>query len=299
MLALLFVPTYPTVMRLTLASLLFAFATAAAAAPADDVWMSVLLDGRKVGDMHLTRNARGGRVVTSQSLNVELDRAGVKVGLASSETDTETSDGKPLAFESRTAISGIASVLKGTIRPDGDVDVVSEVGGAKQTRTVPWPAGALLAEGLRLADARAGLKPGTHFSERAYQAESLEAVDVESTVGPAERIDLPDGARTLTRVDQQIHLPGAGTTTTVWVDAEQDVHKMTMSLMGYELTMLACSKACATAKNQSADILVHAMVEAPAALTPDELAHGVNLRVRATQNGGTPLTFATTDEQSV
>jgi hypothetical protein len=268
----------------------------ALATPADDTWMSVLLDGRKIGAMHTTRKVEGDRVVTTQALDAQLDRAGTKVALTTSETDTESRDGKPLAFASRTQISGTASALHGSVRADGKFDVVSEVGGAKQTRILVWPAGALLAEGQRLAALRIELTPGTKVRELAFQPESLEAVEVESTVGASEDVDLPDGARTLTRIEQIIHLPDAATTTVSWVDADQTVLKLAMPLMGYDLTMLACSRKCAQAPNQTADILTHALVHAPVALSTDELQRGVTLTLSATKAGAL-LQFADTDEQ--
>ena len=284
--------------RFLLAALLALPALTASANPADDTWMRVLLDGRKIGAMHTTRTVRGDRVVTAQSMTVELERAGVRVSLASGETDTETRDGKPLAFETRTAISGIASTLRGTLRDDGRFDVVSDVGGMKQTRVIEWPQGALLAEGQRLATLRDRLDAGMHFEELAFQPESLDAVHIESTVGARESVELPDGTRVLTRIDQKIHLPGAAANSATWVDDEQNVLKMTMPLMGYELTMIACSRACAQAPNQRADILTHAMVQVPEAIDANALAHGVTLHLRATHDGA-PLQFASTDEQHV
>ena len=269
---------------------------AALGAPADDVWMSVLLNGRKIGHMHNTRQVQGEHVITAQSMDVELDRAGIKVALSTSETDTETRDGKPLAFASRTAISGIASTINGTRRDDGRFNVVSEVGGAKQTRIIAWPQGALLAEGLRLAELHGASKFGAHFTQLAFQIQTLDAVPVESTIGAREQVDLPDGSRTLTRIEQLIHLPGAATHSVAWVDADETVQKLVMPLMGYDLTMLACSKTCANAPNQSTDILAHAMVHAPAALSTDELQHGLILQVSAS-NGNSPLEFAQTSEQ--
>jgi hypothetical protein len=271
-------------------------ACAALAAPADDTWMSVLLDGRKIGSMHTTRKVDSSRVVTTQALNVQLDRAGTKIALTTSETDTETADGKPLEFASRTMISGTASALHGSVRADGKFDVVSEVGGAKQTRILVWPAGALLAEGQRLAAQRSGLVPGTKIRELAFQPESLDAVEVESTVGTSERVELPGGASTLTRIEQIIHLPDAATSTVSWVDADQTVLKMAMPLMGYDLTMLACSQTCAQAPNQSSDILTHALVRAPVALSAADLQRGVIVKLSATK-AGSPLQFADTDEQ--
>jgi len=284
-------------MRLAFALLLLP-AAGALAAPPDDTWMRVLLDGRKIGSMHTTRSVRGERVITAQTMTVELERAGVRVTLASSETDTETRDGKPLAFETRTAISGMASTARGSVREDGRFDVTSEVGGRKQTRVIDWPRDALLAEGQRLATRRDKLEPGMHFDELAFQAESLDAVRIESTVGADENVELPEGDRVLTRVDQRIHLPGAPSSSVTWVDTEQNVLKMTMQLMGFDLSMLACSRSCAQAPNQPADILRHAMVQVPEAIGPQALAHGVTLHLRPTRDGE-PLQFASTDEQRV
>ena len=81
-------------MRILFSILFVLLPTLAQAAPADDIWMSVLLDGRKIGHMHTTRAIRDGSVITSQKMEVELDRAGVKVGLSTGETDAETMDGE-------------------------------------------------------------------------------------------------------------------------------------------------------------------------------------------------------------
>ncbi|MGH8040781.1 MAG: transglutaminase-like domain-containing protein [Rudaea sp.] len=269
----------------------------ALAAPADDIWMSVLLDGRKIGHLHTTRTIRDGSVITTQKMEIALERAGVTVALSSGETDAETPDGEPLAFASRTVISGIASMVNGVRRSDGRFDVVSEVGGAKQARVIGWPPGALLAEGLRLSSSRDLSKPGTQLRQLAFQIESLDAVEVDSTVGARERVDLPDGAHTLMRVNQIVHMAGAPSRSTSWVDADGTVYKMIMPLLGYELTTVACSQACALAPNQGTDILVHALARAPAAIAPADLRHGIVIDIAA--RDGTPLQFAQTSEQRV
>ncbi|MBS0583404.1 MAG: transglutaminase domain-containing protein [Proteobacteria bacterium] len=269
------------------------------AAPPDETWMSVLLDGRKIGSMHTTRSVDGERVRTTQALQIELERSGLKVALSTSETDEETRAGKPLRFESRTKISGIENVQTGTIGADGKLEATTEVGGAKQTRTLDWPQGALLAEGLRLAEERHGLTPGTRYRALAFQAENLEAVEVDSRVGARETVILPDGKRELVRIEQTIVLGGAPTKTVSWVEADSSVRKLLVPMMGYELTMLACSKACATAPNQAPDILVRTLLASPRALTADERARGMRIVVSATDANDEALTFATTDEQQV
>ncbi len=268
-----------------------------AAAPAEDVWMSVLLDGRKIGNMHTTRTLARERVTTTQEMRIELERAGLKVALSTSEVDEETRAGAPLRFESRSKVSGIENVQTGVVREGGKVDITTQVGGATQSRSIVWPAGALLAEGLRLAEEKGGLAPGTRYKAIAFQAENLEAVEVDSLVGTRETIDLPDGRRELIKVEQTIKLGGAPTRTLSWIEPDQTVKKLVVPMLGYELTMLACSKACATAPNQPADILVHSLVKAPHALGTQERAGRLRFTFAATDTSGEPLSFARTDEQ--
>lgn len=277
--------------------LLVLVATSVLADPPEDTWMSVLLGGRKIGSMHTFREVRGGRVVTTQTMQIELDRAGTRVALSTSETDEETAAGEPLAFESRTLLSGSQTRVQGSVR-DGKVEVHSSVAGARQTRTIDWPAGALLAEGLRLAEERAGTAKGTRYTNLAFQPDVLEAIAIDSTIGETAPVDLPGGPRTLTRIDQLVKLPGAPTKSVAWIDEDENVAKLIMPVMGYELTMLACSQECAQAPNQSTDILVHSLVPAPRALGVDERSRGMKLRLRASDDGD-PLTFARTDEQDV
>jgi hypothetical protein len=276
---------------------LLPLAAAAHSAAADDTWMSVLLDGRKIGSMHTVRSVDGERVRTTQAMQIELERSGLKVALSTSETDEETREGRPLRFESRTKISGIENVQTGTIGADGKLEVATEVGGAKQVRTLAWPQGALLAEGLRLVEEKHGFTPGTRYKTLAFQAENLEAVEVDSRVGARETIELPDGRRELVRIEQTIALGGAPAKTVSWVEADSSVRKLLVPMMGYELTMLACSKACATAPNQASDILVGTMLASPRALTANERAKGMRILVSAIDSSGDALKFATTDEQ--
>jgi len=250
---------------------LLAFAAfGAQAAPPHETWISVLLGGRKIGNMQTVREEHGDRVVTTQRMQIEFDRAGTKVALTTVETDEETRAGVPLAFESRTLMSGSENVVRGTVRDGQVIDVKARIGGANQSRSMAWPAGALLAEGLRLAEQRAGTHTGAAFTSLAFQPENLEAIAIDSSIGETAKIELPEGARELTRIEQTIRLPDAPAKSTAWVDADQTVQKLLMPVMGYELTMLACSRECAQAPNQTADILVHSLVHAPRPLSAAE-----------------------------
>jgi hypothetical protein len=184
------------------------------------------------------------------------------------------------------------------VKPDGKVEIVTSVGGQKQTSTVDWPAGALLAEGLRLHALKEGLAPGTQYSDWAYQPSSMDAVKVDTRMGPKEKVDLPDGRRELYRTEQVLNLPGAPAHSTAWIDAQQNVRRMTMDLLGFRLEMLACSRECATAPNQSADMLQHSLLAAPRALGVQELHSGLRYVLEAKPGSGT-VALPDTDEQHV
>lgn len=268
------------------------------AAAREDIWMSVTLDGRKIGHMHNLREEGDGRVITTQTLDVRLERAGMSVGLVSSETSEETPAGKPLAFSSRSQLSGMETTTEGRVRDDGQAEVTTTVGGAKQTRTIAWPAGALLAEGLRLHGLKAGLASGTTYEDLAFQPSNAEAVKVTTRIRGKESVDLPGGRRELVAATQTIHLPGMPTATTGWVDTQQNVRKLVMDLLGFRLEMLACDRACATAPNQSADMLQHALLSAPRALSPTELRDGLAYTLTSLKRE-VPAEIPATDEQRV
>src|SRR4029079_4872432 len=85
------------------------------AEPPPDQWYTVLLDGRKIGSFESTREVREGRVITAQTLNLSIERAGTPVALISKETSEETPDGQPLAFRSESKLSGSETTVEGTV----------------------------------------------------------------------------------------------------------------------------------------------------------------------------------------
>jgi len=280
-------------MRLVAALLLLP--ALANAAPPSVQWFTVLLDGRKIGSFESRREAVAGEVRTTQSLQIELDRAGTAVSIGSTETSVETSDGRPLAYASVSRLSGIETRAEGTVR-DGRAEVVASTGGATQRRSIAWPEGALLAEGQRLAGLRAGLAPGTRYDVLAFQPSGAEATRVTSVVAAVEPVDLPDGQRRLHRIEQTLEFPGAPMKTRLWVDDEQTPYKVTMPIMGVDLVLLACDRACATAPNQGGDVFERTLVASPRALARDELA--APMRYTLASKGGA-FDLPETDEQRV
>ncbi|WP_257387470.1 transglutaminase-like domain-containing protein [Tahibacter caeni] len=281
-----------------LACLLLLVVAAAAQAAPEETWMSVTLDGRKIGHMLNRREVRDDRVVTTQTMNLGIERAGITVALEVSETHEETAAGKPLAFHTRSRMSGVESTSDGTVAADGAITVRSSVGGLTQDKQATWPAGALFSEGLRLEAVRRGLAPGTRYESLAYQALNLEAFALTTTIKPAELVDVPGGRRELIRVERELKLPGLPLTSTDWMDRDYQVRKVNMSQLGLKLEVLACDQACALAPNQPGDSLQQALVRAPRSLKPADLQQPLRYRLRLREAAGN-VEFPQTGEQRV
>lgn len=283
-------------MRRLLLACLLCLSAAAHAAP-EETWMSVTLEGRKIGHLHTQREVKGDRVVNSQNMAMSIDRAGISVALEVGETHEESLDGKPLAFRTTSKMSGVESTSEGRIA-DGSIEVSSSVGGISQRKTVAWPDGALLTEGLRLDAQKRGLKPGTTYTQQAFQPLNLEAYALSTTVKPAEEVDLPGGRRQLTRLEHVLNLPGLPLPSTDWVDAKFEAKKVQMAQLGLNLELLVCDKACALAPNQASDSLQQALLQAPRTLQREALAKPLRYRL-SPRDRERKLDLPATDEQQV
>jgi len=251
--------------------------------PADDAcarttreseWSQVLLEGRKIGHARTLRERSDERVVTTETLDLAIDRAGTVIRVRSEQQSTETAAGKPLAFRFSTTISGQSNVVHGEIGADGRLRVSHESAGSRREETMDWPTGALLPEGLRLLERSKGLEPGTEYDALAFQGDLLAAVSSRTRVVGPERISLFGRPETLLRIDNRMDLPGMPLEMRLWVDADYRVRKMRMPLLGLTLELLACDERAARAPNQAADVLGQVLLDAPRALSAEDLANG-------------------------
>lgn len=269
----------------------------AQAKPAGEQWFSVLLDGRKIGSFTSTRQVLDDRVKTAQILSIEFDRAGTGISLGSSETSVETLKGEPVGFSSATRLSGAETRHEGQVA-NGTMHLRIRNGDKWQERDASWPKGALLAEGLRLASLKVPLETGRVHKELAFQPSSLDAIEIISTIGPREQLSLPDGRKSLYRIDQVYDFAGTQVRNTSWVDGERDVYKLTMPAIGVDLTLIACDKACATAPNQSTDVFERTLMPSPRSLDRRQLGGTIRYTIAPTGKGAA-LRISETSEQQV
>jgi len=276
--------------------LLLLVAPGARATMVQDQWFKVLLDGRKIGQFLSQREIRDERVFTSQHLDIELDRAGTRVAMSSTETSEETIDGRPLAFTNVSQMTGNEARVEGTL--DGDrLRVRFRNAGEWQERESDWPVGALLPEGLRLAAERRPLLSGQQDRQLSFMPSSLAAVEITSRVGATETVSLPGGRERLHRVEQSFAFPGTAIRSTAWVDEHNRIRKLSTPMLGVELVMLECDKACATAANQPSDVFERTLIVSPRALRRSELQSGLRYTFKARDRG--VLKLDDTAEQTV
>jgi hypothetical protein len=169
----------------------------------DTEWMQVLLDGRKIGWMKSVRETGSDKIVTRETMHVRIERAGTGVTLETEQKSIETPAGVALGFSSRSALSGFASEVEAQIVGD-NLKIKQTLGGASSEQTQPWPAGALLSEGLRRLEREKGLAPGTAYEALAFQPDTLSAVTVKTREVGAERVTVAGKPRDLHHLSQTI-----------------------------------------------------------------------------------------------
>jgi hypothetical protein len=271
--------------------------TFSAQAFAQQQWFSVMLDGRKIGSFENRRSVADSKVTTHQELSIEFDRAGTSILMQSAETTVESLAGEPLSFKTHSVMSGSESTVMGEIHGER-LRVRMRIAGEWQEREIEWPEGALLAEGLRLSSRKMPLKPGSQYQQLSFQPSGMEAVLVNSTIGALESVTLPAGRKKLHRVEQIFNFNGAPIRNTAWVDDQHEIHKLSMPVLGVELVLMECDRACATAPNQSSNIFDRTLMRSSRALSHTDREKTLRYTLRA-RDREPLLPVPSTSEQKV
>lgn len=285
-------------MRRRLAAVAVLLCLTATSTLADQRWMTVLLDGRKVGNLQIDRDVAGDKVTTSQVLNFRLTRAHTPLMLQTRIKAVESALGAPLAFYASTNMSSQENLVEGEVRNDGAFQVANTVGGQSRVNLLIWPTGASLAEGQRLSMKAHGFKAGTVYQIRNFDAVKQQVANVEVRVVGDELVEMPDGRQeALHHLRQSLVGAPAERSVDVWVDDQGYIRRGISPLLGFRLEMIACSEACASAPDQDVDLLRAAMIGAPRPMVAALRAAPV--RYTITVRGNFPQPFIETDEQHV
>jgi hypothetical protein len=275
-----------------------AWAVGNAVSPDDTIWMTVLLNGRKIGHEEIRREQTGDEVITTQTLVMDIERNHRPTLYTNVSRNVETADGEAIGFTMTSLISATQTKVEGRVLPDGVLELTNTAAGSSRRSVTVWPQGTLLVEGQRRLMQAAIDHPGMRYHLLVYDQATQQPMDVEVAVIGKERVDLPGGTETLSHQRKTLRTLENTQVADLWLDAQGNVRKGSLSLLGQPMDLIACSQACASAPTQSLDMMDTATVESPRLITAEMLGHFLSYRVHIT-NRNIAHPFIATDEQSV
>jgi hypothetical protein len=284
-------------MRRPLCALATLAALASAHAGPTKTWMSVMLDGRKVGTLVSERTVQGDTVTTSQAIDMRVTRGSTPLVTHSEAVTTEQIDGQPLAFHASRHGTSAENSVDGIRRDDGTFQVTTAVGSTAHVDLLAWTPGATLPEGQRLAIVAAGFAPGTRYRLTSFDPMKRAISTLELSVVGDEMVDLPGGTERLHHLRQTLAGSASPQAADMWVNDQGRLRRGVSPLLGFRMEVAACDEACATSPDQDIDVLRSAMLQSPRALPngiqDQSLTYVIQVR------DGLPNPFPVTDEQSV
>lgn len=266
----------------------------------DKEYLAVFMEGKKVGYAIQSRSEVGGKVTTSEEVSITINRMGVAVTVRMTETSIETSEGKPLGFETMQLMGTMEMTTTGRVDPNGLVHVVSSGmgGGAGQESTFQWPEGALMAEGLSLLSEEKGLEEGTEYSAKVFNAGISQALDVHVLIGGMQEVNLLGRIVNLTEVTTTMTLPMAGEiVSTSYVDEDHSVQKTLVPIAGMQIEMVACAKEFALGENDVFEVINKMFLASPKSLGDADKASSITYTLSPIDNA--EFNIPATDSQQV
>jgi hypothetical protein len=242
-------------------------AAATASAPtSQQSWMAVLLEGKKLGYARVGREVANGTVTTTNLMVLSIRRLGTEIKVTQRETTVETPEGKPISFGSDLDMSLSRKAVRGTVGRDGTMSVITGDAGQPRATTQPYPAGALMNEGLRLLGLQKGLEEGTRYACQVFMPSELKAVTSETVIGPKSEVDLLGRVVELTEAKTTTHINGTDLTTVSYLDADGEAQKSVIDMMGMTLELVACTREYALSESDPADFFNRFLLAAPAGM---------------------------------
>ena len=263
-------------------------------------YYAVFMEGKKIGHSIRNRVTADGKVTTTEKVSMLVSRANEPIKMNTTETNIETTDGKPLGFQVVQDFGTRTVSISGTVDELWIVDVTAISMGQKQKKRFGWPSGAVMAEGLRLLQLEKGLKEGLEYSAKIFDPGSLQAIETEIHIGPKQNVDLLGRFVALTEVKTTFKTPEGGKiSSTSYVDGDLRVQKSVMPVMGtQQMEMIGCAKEFALGENDVPELIDKMFLASPEPLNNIESAKSVIYHLRPTGQA-TTLMIPSSDNQSV
>lgn len=283
--------------RLIVLSVLPLFFSNAAVGEIETDYFAVFIEGKKSGHAIRTRSVADGKVTTTETVAITMNRAGVLVPIKSVESCIETTDGKPLGFQATQDLGAMTMTVKGTVTAEGTVELTIDSAAGVQAQTIQWPSEALMSEGLRLLTQKKGLAEGTTFTTKLFSPGMLAALDADIRIGPRKNVDLLGRVVVLTEVTTILKLGVGQIVSTSFIDQNMKEQKAIVPVAGITMEMVSCPKQFALAGDEPADLIEKTIIPCPVSLA--EAASAKSIEYHLVPTGTAKLQVEPNDNQTV
>jgi|CXWL01.1.fsa_nt_gi hypothetical protein len=274
-------------------------------AAAEESWYRLDADGKAAGWTVERRWPDADRVISESEMSLNLRRGPAELRLEIRSRCEETLDGKPIECVSRQSFGdGVEEVVERFRFGPAEIELISEQGGRQRTSQHPLPSGDWLMPGaaervirayhaakrdhytVRIFDPAAGVTPPTLTRTRA---------------GEAADVPLPGGKVVRAEPWREESSLAPGVVSMVDLDAEGDVVRARLDILGVELLVLRTDRDTAQAGRGAFEAVSQGMVKPDRPITePRRLTRAVyRVNAKSGELPDLPSTAGQTVEPSV
>ena len=262
-------------------------------------YYALYMNGSRCGYDIQSRQVKGDRVISTDNILFELVRMGTPMKLDLSETDIETTDGRPLGFKAIQKVATMDMSVEGEISPDGKMKIRISNAGNTTELNKDYPKGAVMTEGLLRIFKEHGLDYGTSYTADVFSPSNMIAMKMSFNVGRKKQVDLLGRVVELVEIKGEYSVPGAGSQSfTYYVDEDYNSQKMIMPLAGMNVEMVACSEAFARSKLDAAEMVAAMVVKSPKVINDTGNISQITYILKPNKSADS-LKFPETDNQKV
>ncbi len=263
-----------------------------------DEWMIVELSGQKAGYAHTTMSREVGEITTRSLTYFKLGRAKDTIEVTLLRTTHESLEGLPRSFENIQKMGTTELATRGRVE-NGDVILVSTQFGFDTKRTQELPENAKMAWGTFRASIEQGFAPGTTYEIDVYEPSMRTdgALKAKVVVGDRVKINHDTKARDAIRVTTTLQMGQGAIDSVSYVDDAGQVMRAETSFAGFNMAMIATSKAHAINDFNPPEFFMDTLVKIDRKIDRNT-AMRIRYRLRVSSDGAKVPTLPTTSMQT-